>query len=233
MERTTTFGFTPRLVVGLTILWIGTVSLIDALGFHEVHPLMDVWPAGIILLAIAIALNGGGWVPTLFVGALGIWLLGESLDLFDLDFEDLWPLVLVFFGLRLIVKGAGFRPDTAASKNRTSSFAIFSNRNHMIEGDSFTSGDATAVLGSSTIDLTRARFPEGARIDVFCLAGGVHVIVSPETRVVSDVMPIMAGYEDKRRTHATSTQTLNIRGLCIWGGVEISSAIPEIEGERA
>lgn len=230
MERTTTFGFTPRFVVGLTILWIGTFWLIDELGFHQVHPLMDLWPAGIILLALAIALGGGGWVSTLFVGAIGIWLLGESLDLFDLDFGDLWPLILVFFGFRLILKGAGVRSGTIAPANKTSSFAIFSNRNHVIEG-TFSNGDATAVLGSSTIDLTRAQLPDGARIDVFCLAGGVHVIVSPETRVISDVMPIMAGYEDKRRTHGVATQTINIRGLCIWGGVEVSSASPETEGE--
>ena len=231
MDRTMTLNFTPRLVIGSMLLWIGTFWLADEIGLHAVDPLIDYWPAGIILLAISIARHGGGWVSSLFVGGIGVWLLGESLGLFDLDFGKLWPLVLVFFGARMILKGAGIRlASPGAEGAATSSIAILANREHRITG-SFAMTHATALLGSSTIDLTEASFADGASIDTFCLAGGIKLIVSPRTRVVSDVVPIMAGYEDKRRNHGSPVQTLTVRGVCVWGAVEVFSATPAAEGE--
>lgn len=239
MERTTTLRFTPRFVVGLTVLWIGIFWLLDELGQHQVHILLDLWPAGLILLAIAIALNGGGWLSTFLVGGVGVWLLGDSLDLFDLDLGDLWPLVLVLIGFRLIMKGAGVDTGSSGPAGRSSGVAIFGDRRHVISGSTVSRLNATAVLGSSTVDLTGANFPDGAGIEVFCLAGGIDLVVSPDTRIVSDVVPVMAGYDDKRTTNVVPTQTLHVRGLCIWGAVEITSGEAatdhgtEIEGDQS
>lgn len=228
MERTLTLRFTPRLVIGLTVLWLGTFWLLDELGYHQIHPLLDLWPAGLILLGVAIAVNGGGWISTLFVGGAGVWLLGESMDLFDVDIGDLWPLVLVFVGIRMIMKGAGARPRAVADpSDRITSVAIFGNRDHKIDAGGFRKADATAILGTSNIDLTNAKFEQGATIDIFCLAGGINITVSPDTRVVSDVVPIMAGYEDKRSVQAAPTQTLHLRGINIWSGVEVHSRLPQ------
>ncbi|MDX1583004.1 MAG: hypothetical protein R3338_05315, partial [Thermoanaerobaculia bacterium] len=62
---TTTSKLTPRLVIGLTLLWLGTFWILSQAGVSNAHRLAELWPVGIILLAVAVALNGGGWVSTL------------------------------------------------------------------------------------------------------------------------------------------------------------------------
>lgn len=234
MERTMTPRLTPRLAIGLTLLWLGTFWILEEVGIPGMYRLADLWPAGIILLAVAIALNGGGWVSTLFVGGVGVWLLSESLHLFRFDIGDLWPLVLVFFGFRLIMKGMGTRTRSVAErKDRVTSIAILGSRHHRIGGQDLRKGDATSILGTSNIDLREARFEDGATLDMFCFCGGVNITVSPDTRVVSNVVPIMGGYEDKRSGQSTPTQTLYLRGIVIWGGVEILSAPRADYGEES
>ena len=233
---TTTSKLTPRLAIGLTLLWLGTFWILSQAGVSNAHRLAELWPVGIILLAVAVALNGGGWVSTLVVGFVGIWLLNESIGLFRFDIGDLWPLVLVFFGIRLIMKGTGMRRlGTGAmptGADRFRSIAILGNREHQVEGSDFERADATAFLGSSKIDLRRSTFEE-ATIDALCLAAGINITVSPDTRVISSVVPVMAGYEDKRTERSEPSRTLYLRGVVIWGGIEVYSAPTPRKGDES
>jgi len=81
-------------------------------------------------------------------------------------------------------------------------------------------------MGGVTLDLTQARIAgEEAVIDVFAWWGGIEIRVPPEWTVVSKVVPVMAGYEDKTRPTTRSPTAppsrLLIRG--VMGGVEVKS----------
>lgn len=230
MEQTMTNRFTPRLVIGLTLIWLGGFWMIDELGLPAAHHLGAYWPIGIVMLGAAVALHGGGWVASLLISGFGLFLLNESLDLVRFDLGDLWPLVLVLIGARMVMKGFGLSaPPAERNVSRVRSTSIFCNRNDQVESHQFERADVTAVFGSSTLDLTRARFPDGATIDIFCLAGGAQIRVSQDTRIISEVFPWMASYEDKRSHHHPPSQTLHLRGMAMWAGVEIHSSSSEVQ----
>jgi hypothetical protein len=94
-----------------------------------------------------------------------------------------------------------------------------------IESQSLVGLEATAVMGGVEADLRGAR-ARGSEVvaEVFAMWGGIELIVPEDWRVVSEVVPVMGGVEDK--THLAEggdTTTLVVRGLVVMGGLEIKN----------
>jgi hypothetical protein len=89
-------------------------------------------------------------------------------------------------------------------------------------------------MGGVVIDLRSAKLAEDrASIDVFAMWGGIDLVVPEGWRVVSEVTPIMGGFEDNTAPPAeTNAPTLVVRGLAIMGGVEVKHTTDE-EGSGA
>jgi Domain of unknown function (DUF5668) len=89
----------------------------------------------------------------------------------------------------------------------------------------FRSAEAVCVMGGFELDLRDALMgAEGsAQIEVLVIMGGLHVIVPQNWTVISNVVPILGGIDDKTRTNTSAaTQQLILRGTVLMGGVEIS-----------
>jgi predicted membrane protein len=78
------------------------------------------------------------------------------------------------------------------------------------------------VFGGVTLDLRDARLdPEGARIDVTAIFGGVEILVPRGWRVTTSGTPILGGIDNKTAGEAAGGPELLIDALAILGGADI------------
>jgi hypothetical protein len=81
-------------------------------------------------------------------------------------------------------------------------------------------------MGGVEVDLRGARTtgPQVV-IDAFAMWGGIEIFVPRDWKVVSEVLPLMAGYEDHTAPPdgGAAKTTLVIRGLVVMGGIEIKN----------
>jgi hypothetical protein len=62
-----------------------------------------------------------------------------------------------------------------------------------------------------------------AVLEVFALWGGIEVRVPPDWSIVSNVDPILGGYEDDTQPPKEESKRLIVRGTVIMGGLEVSN----------
>jgi predicted membrane protein len=89
----------------------------------------------------------------------------------------------------------------------------------------FRGGELTAVLGGCEIDLRHAAINGEAVIEIFALWGGIDIRVPEDWTVVSAVVPVLGGVEDKTRPpqEGASRHRLVLRGFVVMAGVEIKN----------
>lgn len=88
----------------------------------------------------------------------------------------------------------------------------------------FRGADVLAFMGGCELDLRKAAINGEAVIDVFAMWGGIEIRVPEDWTVVSHIMPLMAGVDDKTRPPQTATaHRLTLRGFILMAGVEIKN----------
>jgi hypothetical protein len=169
-------------------------------------------------------------------------------------------VLLIWFGARLMqrtsVSASDARPsgDTAqVSSGSTSSYggfgfasssldptadriygvAILSGVKRLSTSSHFRGGELTAFMGGGQIDLRGATIPPGeeAVLDLFCVMGGFELIVPQNWVIMTPVIPIMGGIDDKRLAPppgssdvaGQSAPRLSLRGFILMGGLTIRS----------
>jgi hypothetical protein len=130
-------------------------------------------------------------------------------------------------------QGSALTAGTAADGSGTiSMFSLFGGSQRATSAKPFRGGDVTTIIGGSQLDLRQATIDPGqeAVINVFTMMGGHEVWVPSAWEVVSEVMPILGGVEDKRlpaidaaaRAPGT-TPRLVLRGVVLLGGLTIKN----------
>jgi predicted membrane protein len=117
-------------------------------------------------------------------------------------------------------------PAAAASSNSIiSAMAILGSVERRNNSPDFRGGSATAVMGRCEIDLRAAAMtaPHQPVLDVFAVWGGIEVRVPPDWTVVSQVDPILGGYDDSTQPPKEESKRFIIRGSVIMGGIEVTN----------
>jgi len=207
------------------VLWT-----LDNLDILESEPILRWWPALLVVAGVS-RLTGIAARRQPVAGAVftlvGLLLLGNEFDVFNVRFWELWPLALIGVGGLLVFRA--LRGPTAASPadrlDQVHPFAIWAGLTLKNESQDFRGGDVSAVMGGVELDLRGARTKSPRVVlDVFAWWGGVDIQVPRDWRVVSEVLPLMAGYEDKTRpAEGETATTLVIRGAVIMGGIEVKN----------
>ena len=88
----------------------------------------------------------------------------------------------------------------------------------------FRRADLFAFMGGCEIDLRKAAINGEAIIDLFCMWGGIEIRVPEDWTVVSQIVPLMGGVDDKTRPPQTASgHRLTLRGMALMGGVEVKN----------
>jgi len=222
---------TGRLLFGLIMVTLGIVWTLDNLGFTDASEILRWWPTLVMFYGLmrVTGLDGTKRVVSggLFMLA-GAWMLARELGYVHVSIFRMWPAFLIIIGGSLVwrsLRGPGLSHDAADGHSYPRPFAFMGGNVRTIESQSLVGLEATAVMGGVEADMRGARARGNEVVaEVFAWWGGIELIVPEDWRVVSEVVPIMGGVEDKTRlAEGGGTTTLIVRGLVVMGGLEIQN----------
>jgi len=234
-------AMTPRMVVGLAIALFGVVLVLDRLNLVVADQALRWWPAVIIAvgaLVFAQSRRVGGGINGVIIMIIGGWLLLNSVGVVRVRFwEMFWPLVLIGIGSALVMQAMRRQTREALgveADNTVNAFVVMGGIKRVSTASNFRGGEVTALMGGAQLDLRQATIAPGeeAAIDVFAIMGGCEIYVPASWNVVTPIVPIMGGVDDKRLAPIPGdvaslagrpAPRLVLRGMLLMGGIEIKS----------
>ncbi len=233
--------------VGLFLLAIGAVLLAKQLGVLFPDWLFT-WPVILIAVGLFIGIKHNfrnpGWLFPILIGTL--FLIDDLTPGLHLK-NYIWPIIIIAMGLLFIFRPKTHRhwqnwkhdkwqhPSDTAYGNLPASFdasdfidstSIFSGIKKIVLSKNFKGGDITNFMGGTEVNLTQADIQGIVNIDATNIFGGTKLIVPPTWNVISEVVTIFGGVDDKRQLHGAPldpTKVIRLDGTCIFGGIEIKS----------
>jgi hypothetical protein len=252
MTPETRIRLTPQFIMGIGLVVFGVLLTLDRFDLLPVRDVVRLWPIGFVVL--------GAWIlgdrrdpraRMWGVGLvfLGVWLMLNAFGILHVGIAELlWPFLLILLGVRLINQTArgrdsGRRVNVAESFGSTATavsasggamslFAVLGGTKRTVQGR-FEGAEMTAALGGCQLDLREAVIDPGqsATVNMFAVMGGHEVRVPPLWNVVSEVVPVLGGVDDKRLppvhtvadTSPAIPPRLVLRGVVMMGGLVIKS----------
>jgi len=221
-----------RLLTGLLLILVGLVLALDNFGFipWELWYLTS-WQALILVIGLFLVISSKNKVPgTIMILVGGFFLTREIFNLWHYGWRDLWPFILIFVGILIIVRKRIHESYQSTTEDRDidtiDDMNVLGGGEKIITSRNFKGGKITNILGGGEYDFTQATL-SGDRnvIDLFCLFGGVNLKVPPDWNVRVEVTPILGGFSDKRRMDPNAIpdprKEIFIKGLAILGGGEV------------
>lgn len=222
---------TARLLFGGVLVTLGLLWTLENLGLADAREYLRWWPALLVGYGLLRLTGLDGYrrpvAGSIFV-LIGGWMLAREFGLVHVSIFGLWPVFLILIGASLVwrsIRGPGASPDAADANAYPRPFAFMGANLRSIESQSLVGLEATAIMGGVEADLRGARARDKEVVaEVFAWWGAIELIVPEDWRVVSEVMPIMGGVEDKTRVpEGGGGTTLIVRGLVVMGGLEIQN----------
>ncbi len=219
-----------RLIIGLALIAGGILFTLDNFGLVDVSELWRFWPLVLVAVGLAKFANRSFFAGTILVG-LGTLFLLRTFGLLRFHLSYLFPLILVFIGLRIVFgQRRGARTwDAATNPGGTlNEWAVFGGGERRFVSPDFQGGQANAVCGGFKIDLRESKMAgDRATIDVFCFCGGGELRVPEDWNVILKVVPIFGGTDDKSHHFAgapgTGQKELLVTGFILFGGLGIKN----------
>ena len=223
-----------KLIAGVTLLLVGILFTLDNLGLAEARHFWTLWPVALVAIGLSQVLRPSpagrttGWI----VLAIGVLFLLRNFGWLPFRISQLWPLILVVIGVRVVMGASGRRLSGQGSAEYAAStlneWVAFGGIERNVSSDAFRGGDLAAFCGGWDIDLRKSTpVPEGARIDVFAWWGGGDIRVPPDWEVTMSVLPLFGGYEDKTVRPETPAagvpKRLLVTGTVVMGGITVKN----------
>lgn len=223
-----------RFYIGIILILIGGILILERMDLipWNIADLLISWQMLLIVIG-ALLLFGGNVVAGIVLICLGgFFILPEITDV-PYELKQLYgPLALIIVGLLLLFRHKGCnRQIREGVKNshfdQFDDFVIFGGREVFINARDLKGGRATSIFGGIEYDLRQASLaPEGAIIDCICIFGGTGIKVPANWNVKNEVTTILGAFSDKRgetfqQPEINLSQTLVIKGITLFGGVEV------------
>jgi len=215
-----------QLLLGLGIVLVGIVLLLRSTDVADVGWVLKFVPSLFVLLGLyALVVSGFRNI----VGAGLIILVAGAWQLVALDYLqaeevwELWPLLIVFFGLSVILGQYRSRGQPTKADHPTA-VAIFGGREPRSTSKNFTGADLTALFGGVELDLRDAEVRDKpAHVSITAAFGGASIVVPRDWNVQLDVLPLFGGASDERTRDPDEHEEVDlvVTGLAMFGGVSV------------
>lgn len=228
-----------KIVFGLLVILAGSLLLAFNTGYIpiEYKHLIFNWQVLLIAIGLTNLFGRESWLTGVVLITVGVFFWIPMLYIFPYNFKALfWPALIIIFGILIVIK-KGFGHKWINHHNRKEykldagfieETNIFSGSKQKISPVVFTGGKITSIFGGSEIDLTRTTLAEGKNIvEIFCVFGGVSLVIPADWVVHIEVTSVLGGFEDKRKyvndTSNNSSKELFIKGYAIFGGGDLKN----------
>ncbi len=228
-----------KLVAGALLIVAGALLFLDTfdlVNFPIRHYIFS-WKTLLIGIGLIILASKDHKVPGYILIGLGIaFWLPSFLDVNIRLHQVFWPLILIGIGFAIISRRGKHRvrpnqdgqiEDDGVSTDYIDDLSLFGGGQRGNYSKNFKGGNVTAIFGGSEINLKEAEMAgDGCVIDVFTMFGGTKLVVPQHWNVKSDALSIFGGLSDKRIVRPSdqdNSKILQIKGLVLFGGVEIKS----------
>jgi predicted membrane protein len=228
-----------RVLIGLTIVTIGSLLLMRNLGFYEdfINEYIFRWEVILITIGVIGMLSHERPNPSFLLILIGGSFYARNY--IELPHGvNFWQIILavifIIAGISLIFKRkTTFQCEKTIERNigidTIDEVAVFGGGDRTIVTDNFRGGKILAVFGGSNFNLSRAKLAPGKNyIDVLAVFGGLKLIVPENWNVKINAVSIFGGFSDKHRAYSSEDYKegepqLIIKGFLIFGGGEIKS----------
>lgn len=240
-----------RIWLGIILVALGGLFLLDNFGFpwfygFDISHIIFSWHTIFLIIGIVLIVNHkDNFLGYIFAGIGAFGMLRHLPFFSEYDFGDLWPIILLFAGLWLILRRNGkhsisnkqFNTEDKSqgvpqSKYSTQHFdslnevSVFNSIHRVIISDNFRGGNITTIFGGTKLDLSQAKLAPGENVlELTTLFGGANIRVPQNWKVILNVTSIFGGFDDKRFAHFNNDETsegiLIIKGVTLFGGGEL------------
>jgi predicted membrane protein len=230
-------------IISCVVILIGVLFLLENLGVFRIYNFWRLWPVLLIISGVVRMFDRrrfGSLVWGGFVASVGVLLLCDTFGLLHVNFNTVWPVGVIAFGVSMLMRA--FRPGPFTGQNIFASdnsplpdgllkeVAVFSGTKRRIESKAFQGGEITCVFGGVDLDLRRAEpLPGHHRIvlDITATFGGVELKIPESWKVAIQGVAVFGAYEDKtvppRPETSAQAPELVITGNVIFGAVNIEN----------
>jgi predicted membrane protein len=213
-----------KLIAGLFFAVLGILMALDNLDVFDAWRVLAYWPLALIAVGVLKFMDAGSRAVGLMCIAAGALLLALNVRWIRLSIFDFWPLVLIGIGVFIVAQAMGITPRDAETKDVRNVWSVLSARKVVVESRDYTGGRCVSFMGGTELDLTNAAIANGpAVIEALVIMGGLEIRVPDGWEVVCDALPFMGGSEVRIKSKSTGSQLI-VRGLVMWGGLEIKDA---------
>lgn len=225
------------LFIGGLIVAVGLMLLLDNMRIIHMRDVWQYWPVILIIFGLSRIVECHTPSSLIWGGVLSLiggLLLVDNLNLLNIDFNFIWPLIIIAFGLSMLWKTLERRKymedaGTPTSTDPSSSvMAIFSGTKRKVISNDFKGLDVLALFGGAEVNLREAKIVgDQAVIDVNATFGGVELKIPETWDVVVKTMAIFGGVDDKtippKPDPNIPTPHLVLTGTALFGGVSIKN----------
>lgn len=227
---------------GVILILVGVLIFARKLGMI-LPDWLFCWQTFLIALGFYIGakhnFRNPGWI--ILVGIGSFFLLEHFFPEFNVH-EFFWPVLLIGFGVFVIIKPkkhghwkdhmhGNFDPHcmepTETNENKIAITAIMGGVRKNVLSKEFQGGEITAIMGGAEVNLIQADINGKVELQIENIFGGTKLLIPNNWVVVSEVMVVLGGIEDKRPVvadaHRNAEKILVIKGNCIFGGIDIKS----------
>jgi predicted membrane protein len=232
-----------KTILGLLLVIVGGLWVLDNFNFGFLsipfHDLIFSWHTFFVIAGAIIISNSKNsfWgFLLLFIGIIG-WLRHFPYLPFRelLNLGDLWPLLLLAFGLWLIfrrnennhhkyehyqkefqnsVHGEAEKFAQAATENYSNysldvvdENAAFTSSKKIITSQNFRGGKVSAAFGHVELDFRQAKLAPGEhKLEISAVFGAVELHLPQDWKVIVNVSAVFGGFDDKRYVNPSATQ---------------------------
>lgn len=234
-----------HVAAGLILIAIGLIFLLGNMGYLDVREVFAFWPVILIILGVVkiVESRDYGHTAGIFWVVVGLLFLLGSFGIIRLAFRELWPVLLIGFGVLMLWRAAFVRRErpglwnpgpakpagsadanTASSNSVVSATAILAGVERRVSSQDFRGGHVTAIMGGCNLDLRGALItpPHQPVLEVFTLCGGIEIRVPEDWTVVSELEVILGGVDDRKAgPPKDESKRFILRGTVLMGGVEV------------